>query len=186
MLAGVAGIAVLHDRRWPGTRSANIDHIVVAPSGVFVVDAKQYEGKVEIVDKGSWLRSDWRLYVNGRNQTKLADSVLAQAEGVRGALAHFADVPVSGVRCFIGAEWGVSGPRKAKTLQGVTVLWPLKLPELVSAAGAVDVAATAAHLRTVLKPATWLPAARPRTLRTKGVAAARLLPILLPELLPDG
>ncbi len=34
-------IAVLHDRRIPGTK-ANIDHIVVMAGGVFVVDAKRY------------------------------------------------------------------------------------------------------------------------------------------------
>jgi hypothetical protein len=37
------GMAVLHDRRIPGTR-ANIDHLVVAPWGVFVIDAKNYKG----------------------------------------------------------------------------------------------------------------------------------------------
>lgn len=43
MLASIAGnlLRVLHDRRIPRTR-ANIDHLVVAPTGVFVVDAKRY------------------------------------------------------------------------------------------------------------------------------------------------
>jgi len=154
VLRDVAGIEVLHDRRWPGTRSANIDHIVVAPSGVFVIDAKKYQGKLEIVDKGSWLRSDWRLYVNGRNQTKLVEGVAAQAEAVRGALDGVGAAPVSGVLCFIGADWGIFGPRKVKTLKDVTILWPLKLPEFVTGPGTVDVAATAAHLRAALRPAT--------------------------------
>ena len=34
------GVHVLHDRRIPPTK-ANIDHIVVCPSGVFVIDAKK-------------------------------------------------------------------------------------------------------------------------------------------------
>lgn len=34
------GVRVLHDRRIPGTR-ANIDHIAVSSSGVFVIDAKR-------------------------------------------------------------------------------------------------------------------------------------------------
>lgn len=38
----LTGFTVLHDRRVPGT-SGNIDHVVVAPAGVFVVDAKRYE-----------------------------------------------------------------------------------------------------------------------------------------------
>jgi hypothetical protein len=154
VLTDVVGIEVLHDRRWPGTRSSNIDHVVVGPSGVFVVDAKKYQGKVELVDKGSWLKSDWHLYVNGRNETKRVDSMVAQVEAVRGVLGDLAEVPVLGVLCFIGADWGLLGPRKIKTLRGVTILWPLKLPDLVSVAGTVDVGGTAAHLRSVLKPAT--------------------------------
>lgn len=77
VLVGVSGIEVLHDRRVPGGK-ANIDHIVVGPAGVFVVDAKKYQGSIETVDKGSWLRSDWRLYVAGRDRTKLVDGVLGQ------------------------------------------------------------------------------------------------------------
>lgn len=34
-------LRVLHDRRVPGSR-ANIDHVAIAPSGVFVIDAKKY------------------------------------------------------------------------------------------------------------------------------------------------
>jgi hypothetical protein len=40
-------VIVLHDRRMPRSR-ANIDHLAVAPSGVFVIDAKRYTGKIEI------------------------------------------------------------------------------------------------------------------------------------------
>ncbi|MCM3884397.1 AAA family ATPase [Frankia sp. R82] len=36
------GWQVLADRRWPGTRKANIDVIVVGPGGVFVVDVKNW------------------------------------------------------------------------------------------------------------------------------------------------
>lgn len=39
-------VVLLHDRRVPRTRS-NIDHLAVASSGVWVVDAKNYQGRVE-------------------------------------------------------------------------------------------------------------------------------------------
>jgi hypothetical protein len=42
-LAQLPGIRVLHDRRVPGTRG-NLDHLVVGPASVFVVDAKHYPG----------------------------------------------------------------------------------------------------------------------------------------------
>lgn len=43
---------MLHDRRVPDTRG-NIDHIIVAPAGVFVVDAKNHKGKIGIRDRGA-------------------------------------------------------------------------------------------------------------------------------------
>lgn len=154
VLVGVPGIEVLHDRRVPGSK-ANIDHIVVGPAGVFVVDAKKYEGSIETVDKGSWLRSDWRLYVAGRDRTTLVDGVLGQVEVVRNVLGdEFASVPVTGVLCFIGADWGWL--MRSKQIKGVTALWPLKLPEHVAATGDYGelVPAAAARLRAGLKPAT--------------------------------
>jgi hypothetical protein len=42
-----AEIHALHDRRVSGTR-ANIDHFVIGPAGVFVIDAKRYEGQIHI------------------------------------------------------------------------------------------------------------------------------------------
>jgi hypothetical protein len=105
VLQGVRGIEVLHDRLIPGSR-ANIDHLVVGPSGVFVIDAKKYTGKLEVRDKGGLFRHDPHLYVNGRDRTKTVDGVLRQVKVVRTALGDdFADVQIRGVLCFIGAKW---------------------------------------------------------------------------------
>ena len=61
---------------------------------------------------------------------------------------------VTGVLCFIGADWGWL--MRSKQIKGVTVLWPLRLPEHVAAAGVRSelVPAVAARLRAGLKPAT--------------------------------
>jgi len=45
-------VHVLHDRRWPGTRSANIDHLVVGTSGVFIVDTKDWSDELSISSGG--------------------------------------------------------------------------------------------------------------------------------------
>jgi hypothetical protein len=50
-ILAMPGVNVLHDRRVPGS-SANIDHIVIAPAGIFVVDAKLYQGLIRIRDRG--------------------------------------------------------------------------------------------------------------------------------------
>src|SRR4051812_25654351 len=41
------GFVVLHDRALPGMR-ANIDHVVVGPSGVFTVETKNVAGRVRL------------------------------------------------------------------------------------------------------------------------------------------
>jgi Nuclease-related domain len=45
------GWAVLHDLAVPGSR-ANIDHLVVGPGGVFVIDSKQYRGRLQLDGAG--------------------------------------------------------------------------------------------------------------------------------------
>lgn len=40
-----SGFLVLHDLAIPGSK-ANIDHLVIGPTGVFVVDSKNYQGKI--------------------------------------------------------------------------------------------------------------------------------------------
>jgi hypothetical protein len=43
-----SGWFVLHDVRWPGRALANIDHIVVGPGGIFVIDSKAWSGRVNV------------------------------------------------------------------------------------------------------------------------------------------
>lgn len=56
------GWRVLHDVHWPGRQKANIDHVLVGPGGILVVDAKNWKGRVEIrggvLRIGTWSKSD--------------------------------------------------------------------------------------------------------------------------------
>jgi Nuclease-related domain len=45
------GWAVLHDLAIPDSR-ANIDHLVIGPGGVFVIDSKQYRGRLQLDGSG--------------------------------------------------------------------------------------------------------------------------------------
>jgi hypothetical protein len=45
------GWAVLHDLAIPDSR-ANIDHLVIGPGGVFVIDSKQYRGRLQLDPSG--------------------------------------------------------------------------------------------------------------------------------------
>jgi hypothetical protein len=79
------GVIALHDRLIPGTRG-NIDHIFVAPTGVWVVDSKAYQGKVVQREIGPLWRRDNELYIRGRNRTSLAKGVLRQVQAVNAAV----------------------------------------------------------------------------------------------------
>jgi hypothetical protein len=45
------GWAVLHDLALPGSR-ANLDHLMIGPGGVFVIDSKQYRGRLQLDSSG--------------------------------------------------------------------------------------------------------------------------------------
>lgn len=105
-----AFVEVLHDRsmRRPDGRlsKANIDHLVVAATGVWVVDAKTHHGRLEVRRAGGLLRPRTeRLYIAGRDKTSLLDGLARQVDAVRRELAAVeADVPVRGALCFVGTE----------------------------------------------------------------------------------
>ena len=125
-----SGAVVLHDRRIPGTR-ANIDHIVVASSGVWVIDTKHYHGRVERRDCGAWFRRDLRLYVGGRDKSKLVVGMTQQIDAVQRALAP-TNVPIRPVLCFVAAEWRVL-PRSFG-IDGVLVTGPKVLTKAIKRA----------------------------------------------------
>jgi len=70
------GWTAIHDARWPTRRFANIDHILVGPGGIFVIDSKNWSGRISL--EGGHLRQ------NGRSREKAvadcADAALAVAE----------------------------------------------------------------------------------------------------------
>jgi len=128
-------IKVLHDRRIPGSR-ANIDHLVVAPSGIHVIDSKKYAGRPERRAEGGIFRPRVeRLFVGGRDRTTAVEGVLRQVEVVRTALSG-ATVPISGYLCFVDADWPLLEP--AFSVRRVTVLRPKRLKKVLGCDGPVS------------------------------------------------
>ena len=103
-------VAALHDRRLrrlDGTLSkANIDHIAVTPSGVWVIDAKTHQGSLEVRRSGGLFSPRVEaLYINGRDQTRLVHGLLKQVDAVRRELSTVAaSIAVKGALCFVGTE----------------------------------------------------------------------------------
>ena len=129
---------VLHDRRMPGGWG-NIDHLVVAPSGVWVVDAKEYRGRVQRRDVGGWFRTDVRLYVGRRDRSKAIEGVRRQRESVGRVLLHdFGEhaPPLHVAICLVGAEWGWFA--RPMRFDGVWVAWPRRLGRMLLRPAVLD------------------------------------------------
>ena len=130
---------LLHDRRLPHGR-ANIDHIAIAASGVYVIDTKRYRGKIRVQNP---LFGAPKLTIAGRDRTKLIDGLLAQVTVVRGALQGLgADVPVHGCLCFVTPEGLLAdvGLPLLRTLKinGCQIWYPRKLARQLNRAGPVS------------------------------------------------
>jgi len=150
-------VRVLHDRRIPKTR-ANIDHLVVCPTGVIVIDAKKYKGRPQLRVEGGILRPRTEtLMVGRRDCTKLVDGVLHQVELVRSALESqeaWAPLPVRGMLCFVEADWPLIGG--SFTTRGVEALWQRRAIAQIEKPGPLEpdlIAAVHRHL------AAWFPPA---------------------------
>lgn len=128
-------VRMLHDRLIPRSK-ANINHLAVSTSGVYVIDAKKYKGRPQLkIDGGVFRPQVERLLIGSRDCTKLVDGVLKQVDVVRSLLDD--DVPVHGVLCFVEADWPLLGG--TFTTRGVQALWPKKLYPKLQADGPLSV-----------------------------------------------
>jgi hypothetical protein len=137
------GVILLHDRGIFGSRT-NIDHIAVAPSGVWVIDTKRYKGKVRVVKP---LLGNAKLTIAGRDKSTLADGLARQVAAVQAAVGGLGfDLRVAGAFCFVDAELPLLG---SSTFRGFPLLYPRPLARRVRRGGGLSpdqVAAVAAHL----------------------------------------
>jgi hypothetical protein len=111
-ILALPGVNVLNDRRVPGS-SANIDHIVIAPAGIFVVDAKLHKGLIRVRNRGSIFRAERRLYIGSRDRSELAWKMGRQLDVVIAALdADGVDPlpPMKPVLCFVDGSWPLLFP----------------------------------------------------------------------------
>ena len=95
-------VVVLSDRRVALSRRP-IDLMVVAASGVWVLDAPFLPGRVERRQVGGFFRTEERLFVGGRDQTRLLDELAWRLGAVVTTIGDDA-VEVHGVLCLAGSE----------------------------------------------------------------------------------
>ena len=126
---------VLHDRAVRGRRT-NLDHIVVVPSGIWVVDSKHYRGTPERRDTVGCFVPRPRLFVTGRDRTALATAARRQQALVAEALVAEAvgtGPLVRAALCFTGVERTLF--TRPFIVEGVLVTWPKALARTLAASG---------------------------------------------------
>ncbi len=151
---------VLHDRKVVnGSKRGNIDHLIIASSGIWVVDAKKYCGVVDVRNEGVWKWKTSDLYVGKRKKSDLVDGMGWQSAAVQSLLEPMGmgEVPIYPVLCFVESDW--SHRSNAAVVDGVLVLSPDKLHSVASQPGWVQPGSMNA-IATQLS--SGLPAAVPR------------------------
>jgi hypothetical protein len=130
-------VSALHDRSMVDTNGrrtrANIDHIAVAATGVWVIDAKTHRGALQVRRSGGLFTPRVeKLYIAGRDKTSLLDGLARQVDAVSSQLATVgATVPVHGALCFVGTEL----PWVGETICGVPLVGRRGLAKLLKQAG---------------------------------------------------
>lgn len=101
MLASLAldGYVVLHDRAIAGS-SANLDHVVVGPTGVWVVDSKRWARRTRISGFGR------RVWIGRRPADTLLRGLAFEREAVQRGVNGFSTSPIQ-----VSALVAVHGPR---------------------------------------------------------------------------
>jgi hypothetical protein len=137
---GRDGYQILHDLAMSGS-AVNVDHLVIGPSGVFVIDSKQWTGQVHQSPDGLIWHNTYRL-----------DRTLATVRWQAETLGHLLGIPVAPLLCVHGAQVQGGGLRA----QGVAIVPAILLrtalgyEQLLSE---VEVKRYAATARTQLHPA---------------------------------
>jgi hypothetical protein len=118
------GWAVLHDLAVPGSRT-NIDHLMIGPGGVFVIDSKQYRGRLQLDPSG-------RLWYGRYPLDHTVQAVSWEADQAAQIL------PDPGVVVLpVVAVHGAQVPWGKVIRQGVPVVAARRLPSMLRALPAV-------------------------------------------------
>jgi hypothetical protein len=136
---------VLHDLAVPGSR-ANLDHLVIGPAGVFVIDSKQYRGRLQLDPSGRLWHGRYPLAPTLRAVSFEADPA-----------AQVLPDPGMAVVVPIVAVHGVQVPWGKVVVEGVPVVSARRLPsmlrQLPAVLGPEQVTALADQARVRFHPA---------------------------------
>lgn len=89
----VEGWRLLHRRQWPGSRSADIDHLLIGPGGVVVLDTKNWRGHVRL--------ASGRLFRGQDDASDALDGLLAQISAIEDVMSESGLAPLEVVGSLV-------------------------------------------------------------------------------------
>jgi hypothetical protein len=116
------GSIIITDRKVPETM-ANIDHLVVASSGVWIIDSKNWEGKIEY-KPDSFAGANMRLFVGGEDRTAKIKAIYGQVIPIAQIIGD-RSVDIFPAVAFIEGDWSL------KSLPRLIMNKPYKHGEVV-------------------------------------------------------
>jgi hypothetical protein len=144
------GYTVLHDRSLPHSR-ANVDHLVIGPCGVIIIDTKNWAKNTKIIG-GRFNGGKGRTYIGRTRAAKKLGGITYETSVVARELTRelhrqVAVTPLVAVHGARRMRWG------ALKAEGVTLLyaprarrWIRRLPPVCDPAEVAELAAAAARL----------------------------------------
>lgn len=134
------GAVILADRSVPGT-AANIDHVVVAQSGVWIIDSKYWRGAIDY-RASTRMGMDTRLYVGGVDRTSVVEKIFNLVIPVAQLIGD-KSVPIRPALVFIEGDWRklsatrILANRPYQHL-GVWISWPKAIWKKINETGPLD------------------------------------------------
>ena len=143
------GYVVMHDLAIPRSK-ANIDHVVIGPTGVFVIETKNVRGKVRI--DGETVRIGVRKVAVVEEVRREVDAVVS----VIGPYLRAKGVGIAAIVCAHRADL----PWFRRDVAGIRFAYPKQIGKLITDCPAVLSATDVAELRALASQ--WLPTRSPR------------------------
>ncbi len=149
--------AVLHDVRLTGTMHT-LDHLVVAPSGIWLIDVMHINGRITKRDVGTRSEPDVRLFLDGNDRSELVDElgILRQTRHAIDAMKF--GVEVQTATCLVDATWPMSA--RPFRVKNHWIVWPRSLTDKIRSSGLIpirtahDIADEIAQRRTIATDTT--------------------------------
>lgn len=127
---------MLHDVRLAGT-GHTLDHLVVAPSGIWLIDVVHITGRITKRDIGNRFEPEVRLLLDSDDRSALVDELGILRQARRSVDNMQFGVEVQSAMCLVDATWPLSA--RPFRVSNHWIVWPRSLTDKIRSTGLVPI-----------------------------------------------